>query len=358
MRFPIRSGVVLTGAAAFSSLLLIAAAEAQNRPPAHRPPPSSTGSNTGSGAGGEPATHETQRSMRPRRPSVDVIDLVDRLEERSDRSLGSSAAITPGVVTCEAGCDGAPGKVVYAAATIPPRDMPSPMQQVSLADPTINPAPKPFEATCLAGCFDEPAWKHPRNRMGQTPSVVMASLTEPQTPAGAASHHALSPQRRTALKTALRPAPKIAKLAKNPTHPVVHLAAALPPRVASLPLETQKKRPAKRFMSVKKSRTVVRKTRHKIIRPAIKYPPRPLPVTVRVVTAAQTPAHRPGAPIGAFVTTVAYAEPRRTALETPSVADLARRALRDGALRHSLANVSDDWLNKSKRGAAPAIRIQ
>lgn len=348
MKCQFRSLAILAGAAGVSSVLMVAVAEAQSRPPGvpvSRPPSSQTGTGSGTSV---PA--EAQRATRPRRPTVDIIDLMDRIEERADPSMTSDRAPAPGVVTCEAGCDGAPGKVVYAALATPPREAPSPLQQASLVDASIDAAPKPFEATCLAGCFDEPAWKHPRGgTTARPPSVVVASLTQPRTTPAAAPASLIQQPRQTA-----RPVKSI----KKASTPVVRLAAAHPPRLVSVQPEIVKKRPAKRFVAAKKSRTAMRKARHKIIRPAIQYPPRPLPAIVRVAAATSAPAPRPGAPIGPFVTSVAYAEPRKAAIETPSVAELARRALRDRALRQSLASMSSDWLNKARREAAPASRIQ
>lgn len=361
-----RQRAVFLGTAGLSVLaaMVASSAEAQTRPATSRPG-STSGSQRDGGASnsegtrsGSPSQAPARRSAPAPKPRTDIIDLRDRHDGEDGSLVAAGGKVIPGVVTCEAGCDGPPGKVVFAAVTTAPA-MLDPIQRVSLnAAPDVNPAPQATTAdlACVAGCFNEPAWKP----YGAKPAVVVASLTTAPMPVAVAAPVPL-PARHVAAK-----AKPVSTAVKTPAAPVRTAAlVAAPAEKPDVRVVTPAKRAhvkrhaAKRHAIKSKHRAIVRKSRPSIIvNPAVKYPPRPLPVAVRMVEAKSSPVRKPKQPIGPFTTKVTYAKPQEQQADAMTVVAIARRATRDPAFRHSLVTVSSDWLNRAKRDAAPQTHVQ
>lgn len=354
------SRAVLHGAAGLLAVLAFATSDAgaQIRPAArgNRPPASTTGDGAADRGGTQikpPSPSSSQRNT-PHRPQSDILDLRDRFESKFDNLATGGGSIVPGVVTCEAGCDGAPGKVVYAAIAPPPAPIDS-IVKASLNNPPDVQNSSSMTAVCVAGCFNEPAWQ----RYGRKPAVTVAALSAPTALTVAAATVADTPSasrriagtERAAVAHRSRPAVRTAALGSRHRSPEVRLDAPVPRQHA-------KRTNAKRFVLKAKHRAIARKRAPKIIvNPSVVFPPRPLPVVVRAAEARQAPAKRPKGPISAFTTTVTFAKPQEPPVDTVSSVAIARRAMRDHAFRQKLATDSTDWLNKAKRDAAPSIRI-
>ncbi len=360
-----RQRAVLLGTAGLSVLAVVAvsSAEAQTRPATSRPGSTSGSqrdggtSNTGETGSGSTSQTPARRSAPAPKPRIDIIDLRDRHDGDDGTPVASGGNVVPGIVTCEAGCDGPPGKVVFAAVmTTPP--MLDPIQRVALnAAPDVSPAP---EATanlaCVAGCFNEPAWKP----YGKKPAVIVASLTTAPMPASVATHAPL-PSRHVMAKS--KP---VSTALKKPAPPVRTAALVTAPadkpevRIVTPAKRAHVKRHiVKRHAIKSKHRAIVRKSRPSIIvNPSVKYPPRPLPLGVRMVEVKSSPVRKPQQPIGPFTTKVTFPKPQEQQADAMTVVAIARRATRDPAFRHSLVTVSTDWLNRAKRDAAPQTRVQ
>lgn len=350
-RYSRRRCALLLGTAGLSlSVLFAGDADAQNRPasPTRRAPASpSTGSRD---AVSSPNSKPAAPSVQAPRPKSDIMDLLDR----GDDASGSERAV-PGVVTCVAGCDGAPGKIVYAALVVRPAEV-QPIQKAALiALPDVPAETVPTAGIlCVAGCFNEPDWK--RYSVPWQPAVVVASLNPPT--AGVRS--TAPPASRSGAKA------KHARVTSKAHSPVAVRTAALGSLHAAPPARTARHaaRAQLKYANFKrpnpkaKRRAMVRKMQQPlIVAPSNAYPPRPLHV-VRSAEAVAAPSRKPQAPTDGFVTKVSLAKPEEHRHATPTAQEVARRAARDPDLRSTIAAASDDWLNKAKRDAAPAIRVQ
>lgn len=359
--FSVRQHAGLCGAAGLAAMLLALACEAnaQTRPATSGGSRHPTSNTSGSGPSSRnsdgvqtPPDTSGRRSVPHHRPKTDVMDLRDRSDGAAGGIEATLGSVVPGVVTCEAGCDGPPGKVVYAALAVE-RPQVQPIQKASLVTAPDLPGSVEVaaEITCIAGCFNEPAWKRYGTRAPAT--VVLASLGVPELAPAAvpppAPRAAAKVKRATAAIKSRRPV-RTAVLASTPAAPEARIA----PPASRLHV---KRVHAKRFVVKSRHRAIVRKMRPNIINPSIQYPPRPLPV-VRSANSTAAPRHKPTAPVGGFVTRVSFARPDEATLSAQSAIEVARHVARNPNLRSGLAVASDDWLNKARRETVPSIRVQ